>query len=655
MSEIFAQILIPNALNDDFTYLADSKNNVGDIVLVEFGRQKIWGLIAKISDNFQHNFDKNKIKKILETHHLIKLSPQQLKFIEQIASYNLASRGLVLKSFIGILNSDKIKKEIQPLQQIFEEKKLSLKELSPSQYNAFEAIKQSTSQAETFLLQGVTGSGKTEIYFAVIADILKKNPAGQILILLPEIALTSQLLSRFSDQFGFSPALWHSKISKSQKREIYYAVATGSLKLMIGARSSLLLPFKNLKLIVIDEEHDNSFKQEDIFNFHARDMAILRSKIENFPVILSTATPAVETFHNATIQKFQSFRLDEKFGATNLIEYIDLRQEKLENGQILSAKLSAEIAKNIANKKQILLFLNRRGYSPVTICKSCGNKYDCQNCDFHLVHHKNKNLLICHHCGHQEKPPNKCKFCGEENSLISVGFGVEKLHEEVKLKFPDANVAMVNSDEIKNFDDAEKIINEISCGTIDIIIGTQMISKGYDFPNLNLVGVIDVDSLLYSSDLRALEKSYQILTQVMGRAGRSKDSGKILIQTYNPKNLLFQIINSDNRNAFYDFEINNRQTLNLPPFSQMIKIEISALKENIAKEYAKSFISYFPIDEKIELFGPAPAPIQKLKNRHHFLIHVKAHKKVNLQKLINDVRLQIKSDPKIKIRFNINP
>ncbi|MFZ9470410.1 MAG: DEAD/DEAH box helicase, partial [Rickettsiales bacterium] len=260
MSEIFAQILIPNALNDDFTYLADSKNNVGDVVLVEFGKQKIWGLIVKISDNFQHNFDKNKIKKILETHHLIKLSPQQLKFIEQIASYNLASRGLVLKSFIGILNSDKIKKEIQPLQQIFEEKKLSLKELSPSQYNAYEAIKQCTNQAETFLLQGVTGSGKTEIYFAVIADILKKNPDGQILILLPEIALTSQLLSRFSDQFGFTPALWHSKISKSQKREIYYAVATGSLKLMIGARSSLLLPFKNLKLIVIDEEHDNSFK-----------------------------------------------------------------------------------------------------------------------------------------------------------------------------------------------------------------------------------------------------------------------------------------------------------------------------------------------------------------------------------------------------------
>ncbi|MFM6972520.1 MAG: primosomal protein N', partial [Alphaproteobacteria bacterium] len=389
--------------------------------------------------------------------------------------------------------------------------------------------------------------------------------------------------------------------------------------------------------------------------FHARDMAILRSKIEKFPVILSSATPAIETFHNALINKFQSFKLEEKFGATNLIEYIDLRQEKLENGQILSTKLSLEIAKNIANKKQILLFLNRRGYSPVTICKACGTKYDCKNCDFHLVHHKNKNLLVCHHCGYQEKPSNKCKFCGEEDSLISVGFGVEKLHEEVKLKFPDANIAMVNSDEIKSFDDAEEIISKISCGTIDIIIGTQMISKGYDFPNLNLVGIVDVDSLLYSSDLRALEKSYQILTQVMGRAGRSKDSGKILIQTYNPQNLLFQIINSDNKNAFYDFEINNRQALNLPPFSQMIKIEISALKENIAKDYAKNFISHFPIHDKIEIFGPAPAPIQKLKNRHHFLIHIKANRKVNLQKLINDVRLQIKLDPKIKIRFNINP
>jgi len=655
MAEIFAQILIPNALNDDFTYLASNINKIGDVVLVEFGKQKIWGVIVKITENFQQNFDKSKLKRILETHNLIFINSQHLKFIEQIASYNMASRGLVLKSFIGTLNTDKIKKEIQPLIQNFNEKNLNLKQLSSAQNQAYCLIKQYLDNSETTLLQGVTGSGKTEIYFAVIADILKQHSSGQILILLPEIALTSQLLNRFSEQFGFTPALWHSKISKSKKREIYYGIANGTVKLMIGARSSLLLPFKNLKLIVVDEEHDNSFKQEDIFNFHARDMAILRSKIENFPIILSTATPAVETFHNALINKFQAIRLEEKFGATNQIEYVDLRQEKLENGQILSAKLSLEIAKNIANKKQILLFLNRRGYSPVTICKSCGTKYDCQNCDFHLVHHKNKNLLICHHCGHQEKPLNKCKFCGEEDSLISVGFGVEKLHEEVKLKFPDANIAMVNSDEIKNFDDAVKIIREISCGTIDIIIGTQMISKGYDFPNLNLVGIVDVDSLLYSSDLRALEKSYQILTQVMGRAGRSKDSGKILIQTYNPQNLLFQIINSENKNAFYDFEINNRQTLNLPPFFQMIKIEISALMENVAKDYAKNFIANFPINDKIELFGPAPAPIQKLKNRHHFLIHIKADKKVNLQKLINDVRLQSKIDPKIRIRFNINP
>lgn len=655
MAEIFAQILIPNALNDDFTYFAEPSNMVGDVVLVEFGRQKIWGVIIKISEIFQSDFDKSKIKRILDTHKLIKINSSQIKFIETIANYNLASRGLVLKSFIGSLNSDKIKKEIEPLQQNFDENKLNLKQLSAVQNQAYLTIKDSIASHETFLLQGVTGSGKTEIYFAIIADILRQYSDGQILILLPEIALTSQLLSRFNQQFGFLPALWHSKIPKNKKREIYYGIASGSTKLTIGARSALLLPFKNLKLIVIDEEHDNSFKQEDIFNFHARDMAILRSKIEKFPVILSSATPAIETFHNALIKKFQSFKLEEKFGATNLIEYIDLRQEKLENGQILSTKLSLEIAKNIANKKQILLFLNRRGYSPVTICKACGTKYDCKNCDFHLVHHKNKNLLVCHHCGYQEKPSSKCKFCGEEDSLISVGFGVEKLHEEVKLKFPEANIAMVNSDEIKSFDDAEDIISKISCGTIDIIIGTQMISKGYDFPNLNLVGIVDVDSLLYSSDLRALEKSYQILTQVMGRAGRSKDSGKILIQTYNPQNLLFQIINSDNKNAFYDFEINNRQALNLPPFSQMIKIEISALKENIAKDYAKNFISHFPIHDKIEIFGPAPAPIQKLKNRHHFLIHIKANRKVNLQKLINDVRLQIKLDPKIKIRFNINP
>ena len=651
----FAQIILPNALNDDFTYFALENQQIGDVVLVEFGRQKLWGIVISLHDEEPNNFDVKKIKKVLEIHQKIKLTLNQIKFIETISSYNLASRGLVLKSFIGILNSDKVQKEFTPLTHQINEKNFHLKTLLPDQQNIYNEICQDLNSSQTFLIDGVTGSGKTEIYFAIIAEILKKDASSQILILLPEIALTSQLLSRFEEQFGFRPALWHSKISKKHKREIYFGVANGTVKVLIGARSSLLLPFKNLRLIVIDEEHDSSFKQEDIFNFHARDMAIVKSKFENFPIILSTATPALETYNNAKSGKYKQFLLTQKFGTKNVINFIDLRQEKIENNHILSRKLREEIAKNLLQKKQSLLFLNRRGYSPITLCKSCGKKYDCPNCDFHLVLHKHKNLLICHHCGHQEKVLKNCKYCNEENSLISIGTGVEKLLEEVRLVFPDAKIASINSDEIKSFEDAEKIVKDISCGTIDIIIGTQMISKGYDFANLNLVGIVDADSMLYSSDLRALERAYQVFTQVMGRAGRRDESGKIIIQTFNPQNLLFEKIALDDKKDFYDFELNNRRQLNLPPFTQMARFEISAQNEQEAKNFAKNLLKYFPIDDKIEIFGPAPAPLQKLKNRHHFLIHLKVDKKVNLQKLINDITSKIEIPNKYRLRININP
>ena len=352
----FAQIILPNALNDDFTYFALDNQQIGDVVLVEFGRQKLWSVVISLHDDVPSNFDVKKIKKVLEINQKLKLTLNQVKFIEAISSYNLASRGLVLKSFIGILNSDKIQKEFTPLEHEINEKNFHLKTLLPEQQKIYNEICQDLKSSQTFLIDGVTGSGKTEIYFAIIAEILKKNSFSQILILLPEIALTSQLLSRFEEQFGFRPALWHSKISKKHKREIYFGVTNGTTKVLIGARSSLLLPFKNLRLIVIDEEHDSSFKQEDIFNFHARDMAIFKSKLENFPIILSSATPALETYNNAKNGRYKQFLLTQKFGTKNVIDFVDLRQEKIENNHILSRKLREEIAKNLLQKKQSLLF-----------------------------------------------------------------------------------------------------------------------------------------------------------------------------------------------------------------------------------------------------------------------------------------------------------
>lgn len=653
MSEIFAQILLPTALDSSFIYLAEDGIEQGDVVLVEFGRKKIWGAVVSVSFDPPKDIAAEKIKKILQKNSRVKLSENQLKFIETIAAYNLASRGLVLRAFIGILNSDKVKKEPKSFDQKIDPQNFSLKKLSPKQQECFDKLS-ATSEGVT-LLDGVTGSGKTEIYFALIAKILSEKSASQILIMLPEIALTSQLLKRFEEQFKFKPALWHSKISKKERREIFYGVVDGSVKVLIGARSALLLPFKNLKFLVIDEEHDSSFKQEDVFNFHARDMGIILSNLEKFSVLLSSATPALETFINATLGKYDHFILEQKFGAKNEIELVDLRREKMQKNQFLSHQLREEMAKNLAQHKQTLLFLNRRGYAPVTLCKACGKKYECANCDFHLVLHKSKNQLICHHCGHCEKLINECKFCGEQDSLIPLGAGVEKLAEEVKEFLPDARIALVTSDDISNFDAVDELVAKILNGEIDIIIGTQMITKGHDFPDLSLVGIVDADGLLYSSEIRALEKAYQILTQVIGRAGRRNEQGKVIVQTYNPDNFLLNQLLKNNKNSFYEFEAKNRQALELPPFSRLAKFEVSSFVESEAKNFAKKLIQHFPMSEKIEVFGPAPAPLQRLKNRHHFLVNLKTQRKINLQKLILDVMRSLDIPKSIRVRIDIDP
>ncbi len=652
MSEIFVQVLLPLALNEAFTYSSDELVEIGAIVEVEFGKKKIWGVVVALLDQPPTELAA-KIKKVIRQNNRIKLSQNLLKFIEIIAGYNLGTRGLVLRAFIGILNSDKTKKDSKSFVQEVEPKNFSLKKLLPRQQEIFDQL--SNFEDGVSLVDGVTGSGKTEIYFALVAKILRENPHSQILLMLPEIALTSQLLLRFEGQFGFKAALWHSKISKKERREIFYGIADGSVRVLIGARSSLLLPFKNLQLLVIDEEHDSSFKQEDVFNFNARDMGIVRANIEDFPVILSSATPAVETFINATSGKYRHFVLEQKFGAKNEIELIDLRREKMQKNQFISQQLREEMVQNLALSRQTLLFLNRRGYAPVTICRSCGEKYDCPNCDFHLVMHKSKNQLVCHHCGHFESIVKNCKFCGEQHSLIPLGAGVEKLAEEVAEFLPSARIALVTSDNVSNFHEVDELVEKILRNEIDVIIGTQMITKGHDFPALTLVGIVDADGLLYSSELRSLEKAYQIMTQVIGRAGRRSEQGRVIIQTYNPENLLLKQLIADDKKSFYDFEVRNRQSLDLPPFSRMVKIEVSAFSESEAKSFAKKLIQFFPVSDKVEIFGPAPAAVQRLKNRHHFLLNIKAQRRINLQKLITDVIKNINPPTSIRIRTDIDP
>ena len=654
MTQKFAEILLPTALDQFFTYSYEQDLKIGNIVNVEFGKRKIWGVVVNINITQAPKIDK--IKNIIAINDNIYLNEKYITFISKLANYNMVSKGLVLKSFINILNSNKTKKEPELFIQNFNKDNLNLKELLPHQLevaqNIFEEI--TKNKVQNFLIHGVTGCGKTEIYFDIIAKILANNNS-QILILLPEIALTSQITMRFEQQFGFKAAIWHSKISAKSKREIYYALNSGTLRILIGARSALLLPFKNLQLIIIDEEHDSSFKQEDIFKFNARDMAIMLAKIMNFPTILTSATPAIESYNNALTNKFKYYHITKSFGSKNIIDIIDLTQEKLERNKYLSNKLKDEIASNIASNKQSLLFINRRGYSPVTMCAKCGTKYQCLNCDSHLVLHKNKNKLICHYCNHQENFTNICKSCGHEGSIISLGIGIEKIVEEVTQYFPQARIACATSDIITNFDQASNLVSNILNNEIDIIIGTQMIAKGYDFPNLTLVGIVDIDSMLYSSELKALERVYQILNQVIGRSGRRSEKGKVIIQSYNPKNMIFNFIGNDDHKAFYNFEIKNRKLFDLPPFSRLAKIEVSAFLENDAKNYAKNIVTKFPINDKLELFGPAPAVIGRLKNRYYFIINIKAAKNLNLQKLISDIIDSLIIPSKIRIKIDIDP
>jgi primosomal protein N' (replication factor Y) len=673
---IYIDVLLPLLLSEPFTYMLDSAKigdlevKVGDVVKVPFRNKELWGLVWKINDENIQNPKIKKIKEVICLNESIKFEFHLIEFINWIADYNLAPKGLVLKAFLNVLNSSELKKtQVKPKQQIIEPTKFNLKKLSARQEEIASKILTKIKAHQHFvnLIDGVTGSGKTEIYFLIIAKLLSFNPHAQILILLPEIALTSQLVTRFKQQFGFSPFLWHSKITKKEKREIFYGLNNGNVKVLIGARSSLLLPFKNLQLIIVDEEHDSSFKQEDVFNFNARDMAILKAKIENFSVILGSATPSIESYVNAKSGKYEYFLIDQKFNQQlSDIKIIDLKRTKLATHKFISEPLKQAINHAIENNKQTLLFLNRRGYAPITLCSSCGQKVNCPNCSSYLVNHKYLQQLICHYCNFSCKSYQDCKICLSQDSMINLGAGVERIKEEVEELFPEIakqnRIALMTSDNISNFNEAESLIKKITANEIDIIIGTQLISKGYDFANLNLVGIIDADSGFYNSDLRAIERSYQLLTQVIGRAGRGINinnsisaNAKTFIQTYNPENLIFEKIINNKKEEFYNFEINNRKSLNLPPFSKMAAFIISSFEESAAINFAKKLVAAFPFNHHVELFGPAPMPIIKVKNRCFYRVFLKTDKKIHLQKLILDVTKTLEIPKNIRFKIDIDP
>ncbi|HEX5959031.1 MAG TPA: primosomal protein N' [Hyphomicrobiaceae bacterium] len=506
------------------------------------------------------------------------------------------------------------------------------------------------------LLDGVTGSGKTEVYFEAVAAALERGV--QALIMLPEIALTSQFMDRFKARFGCLPVEWHSALSPPERARAWRAAATGEGRVVVGARSALFLPYANLGLIVVDEEHDGSFKQEDRVHYQARDMAVARASLGKLPVVLSSATPSIESHVNARTGRYRNLVLPARFSGVELppVTPIDMRKDQPEAGKWLSPTLVSAMHETLGEGRQALLFLNRRGYAPLTLCRACGHRFDCPQCTAWLVEHRYRNRLNCHHCGFSLPPPAKCPKCGAPDSLVACGPGVERIAEEVAERFPTARLALLSSDLVPSLTEMREIVKRIEVGEADIIVGTQMVAKGHNFPNLTLVGIVDGDLGLGSADPRAAERSFQLLHQVTGRAGRVLVGGRGLVQSYNPEHPVMRAIVTGDREAFLASEIRHRQAGLLPPFGRLAALIVSAKAKELAQLYAQDVRRRAPRAARIEVLGPAEAPIAVVRGRHRWRLLVKAPREQDLQAYLrawlavlpkppSDLRLTVDVDP----------
>lgn len=530
-------------------------------------------------------------------------------------------------------------------------------ELSKGQKIIVERLKEKIS-ADSFcasLLDGVTGSGKTEIYLSAIEEIFKDDTA-QVLIMLPEIALTSQVTNRFERRFGFTPLTWHSGMTKSTKAKTWRKASQGGTRMIIGARSALFLPFKNLKMIIVDEEHDSSYKQEEGVIYNARDMAVLRAKIENIPIVLASATPSIETMENVKSGKYELLHIPVRHGGATMpgVSIIDMRAQKLDSKHFLSQPLLNAIRDNIAGGRQSLLFLNRRGYAPLVLCRTCGYRFKCDECSTWLVSHKNGGYLMCHHCGFRQPQPKACPECNNEDSLAACGPGVERIEDEVREFFPEARIALMASDSLSH-SKMEEMLGDILSGNVDIIIGTQVIAKGHHFPNLTLVGVVDGDLGLEGGDLRASERTYQLLHQVAGRAGREGQEGAVILQSYMPDNNVMQALRGWDRDGFIDAEMLSRQQNSMPPFTRFAALIISGVEENAVSGIARQIVVNAPMHNDIKVLGPVPAPIFMLRGKFRYRILIKASRNINIQNWLKQTLSCVKVPSSIKVKIDIDP
>lgn len=529
-------------------------------------------------------------------------------------------------------------------------------ELNADQAAAATAIGQS-SGFSPFLLDGVTGSGKTETYLEAIAEILRRDDEAQILILLPEIALTQAVIERITARFGSAPAEWHSGVAPPQRRRVWEAVQAGRCRIVVGARSALFLPFAHLALIVVDEEHDGSFKQEDGLVYHARDLAVARASLEQATVVLASATPSLETLWNAQSGRYGWLRLKARHGAAVLpsIDLIDLREHPPESQTWLSEPLRQAMRETLERGEQTLLFLNRRGYAPVVLCRACGHRLTAPDTDSWLVEHRYTGRLVCHLTGFSMPRPTHCPACGAEDSLVPVGPGVERVEEEVRQLFPDARTTIFSSDTAPDGRSARTLIEAMAAGEIDILVATQAAAKGHNFPGLTLVGVVDADLGLRGGDLRAAERTYQLLAQATGRAGRADKPGRALLQTWMPEHPVLQALAAGDRDAFVATEMAEREAGALPPFGRLAALVLSGENGTAVEAAANALAQAIPNAERLEVYGPADAPLGLVRGRRRKRLLVRADRDVDLQGFMRAWLSRVKIPGSVHLKVDIDP
>lgn len=715
-AERIVDVLVPLAVDRPYSYKAAVSLEPGDIVNVPLGNREETGVVWPGSGTAPANA---RLKEIIGKADAPRLPSELLKLIDWIAEYTLAPRGMVLRMALrrsaelgaarekvgvrvtgdkpermtdararvlslldngllrskseaaeeagvspgvidGLIDQGALETVVLPPEPIAlpPDPDFATPELNPAQTNAAQELCRAV-RAKKFavnLLDGVTGSGKTEVYFEAVAEVIRQG--RQALILLPEIALTTRFLDRFADRFGHRPAEWHSAIAPRRRARIWEGVAKGEVSVVAGARSALFLPFRELALTIVDEEHDPAYKQEDGVHYHARDMAVVRGSLAQAAVVLSSATPSIETENNARRGRYKRLQLSERFSGTEVpqLEAIDLKKEGPRKGRWISPRLEHAIRETVARGEQALLFLNRRGYAPLTLCRSCGFRMRCLNCDTWLVEHRYRKRLVCHHCGFDMPPPQHCPKCETADSFVPIGPGVERLEEEIRAALPEARTLVLSSDMSGGVERLRAELEAVTNRDVDIVIGTQLVAKGHHFPGLALVGIVDADLGLNYGDPRAAERTFQLLHQVVGRAGRENAGGRGLLQTYQPDHPVMKALLAGDRDAFYDSEIAAREEAGLPPFGRMVGIVVSAKDGPTAESHARKLAACAPISDDVRLLGPAEAPLSMIRGRHRWRLLVSSPRNFELSHYVREwlegappargsVRVQVDVDP----------